>query len=146
MEKTGAAASVPELICGQLSSCGLNVPFLPDTWREGCACVSMSGGITVLGRYVDGSFSGGLQFDVRVRRSRASHICAGGLSAAEFFAALDRAVRDIAPEPACGLSDIHIEPQSSFISAPHKSQTLEDGTVEYRAGYTLRFKAAPGLL
>lgn len=136
-------SSVPELICTQLSECGLDVRFLPDTWRDGCACVSMSGGITVFGRYVDGSYSGGLQFDVRIRRSRASHICAGGLSAAEFFAALDSRIREIEPEPACGLYDMRIEPQSRLISSPHKSQTLEDGTVEYRAGYTLCFRAYP---
>ena len=137
---TGAEKRIPEILCDYLSGSGS--VFLPETWREGAVCVSMTGGHEVYSEYVDGSYLAGIPFDVRIRKARSADSIADKLDAAAFFAALEDYLHDT-PMPAYDgqLRDMKVLPASGkpYGGACHKSAVHEDGTEEYRAGYLLKF-------
>ncbi|MGN1346531.1 MAG: hypothetical protein ACI4V1_07075 [Eubacteriales bacterium] len=129
--------TVPELLCAYLNGSGS--VFLPETWRDGAACVSLTGGYTVYREYVDGSYLAGLPFDVRIRTPRASSASpAAKLDAAAFYAALAEYIRAVPMTEEDGeRTDLRVLPTAG--GTYHKAAVCDDGTEEYRAGYLLKF-------
>ncbi len=128
---------IPEMICEYLNGSGS--VFLPETWRDGAACVSMTGGHEIYREYVDGSYIAGMPFDIRVRTPRGTHnSIADKLDVASFYAALAEYIRTTPLTPASDtLSDFKILPMAG--GTPYKSAVYDDGAEEYRAGYMCRF-------
>lgn len=127
--------AMEKILCDYLSGCG--EVFLPETWRDGAVCVSLTGGQDVYRTYVDGSYLAGIPFDVRIRKPKCADNVADKLDAAAFYAALAEYIHDT-PMPVEGW---RVLPSSgkSFGGAYSKSAVYDDGTEEYRAGYLLKF-------
>lgn len=121
------------ILCDYLGGCG--TVFLPETWRDGAVCVSLTGGQDVYRTYVDGSYLAGIPFDVRVRCPKCADNITDKMDTAAFFAALAEYIHDT-PMP---VPEWRVLPSSGrpFGGAYHKSAVYEDGTEEYRAGYVL---------
>lgn len=132
--------AMEKILCDYLSGCG--TVFLPETWRDGAACVSLTGGQDVYRTYVDGSYLAGIPFDVRIRKPKCANNVADKLDAAAFFAALEEYIHDT-PMTVEGW---RVLPASGkpFGGAYSKSAVYEDGTEEYRAGYLLKFYIKKG--
>ena len=126
-----------KLPCEYLSGCGTVV--LPETWRDGTACVSLTGAQNIERVYVDGSYLANLPFDVRIRKPRCADNVADKLDAAAFFAALADYIHET-PMPAPA-EDWKVLPSSGqpFGGSYAKSAVYDDGTEEYRAGYLLKY-------
>lgn len=124
-----------KILCGYLNGFG-EVVFLPETWRDGAVCVSLTGGQEIFRSYVDGSYLAGIPFDIRVRLPRAADNIAEKLDTAEFFAALAEYIR----ETPMTVDGWQVLPASGkpYGGAYHKSAVHDDGTEEYRAGYLLK--------
>lgn len=129
-----------ELLCGYLSGCGTVV--LPETWRDGAACMSLTGAQKIERVYVDGSYLASIPFDVRIRKLRCADNVADKLDAAAFFAALEDYIHGT-PMP---VPEWTVVPSSGqpFGGACTKAAVYEDGTEEYRAGYRLKFYIKKG--
>lgn len=127
--------SMEQILCSYLGGCG--AVFLPETWRDGAVCVSLTGAQDVYRTYVDGSYLAGIPFDVRVRCPKCADNVAEKLDAAAFFAALAQYIHDT-PMPVDGW---RVLPSSGkpFGGAYAKSAVYDDGTEEYRAGYVLEY-------
>lgn len=127
--------AMEKILCDYLSGCG--EVFLPETWRDGAVCVSLTGGQDVYRTYVDGSYLAGIPFDVRIRKPKCADNVADKLDAAAFYAALAEYIHDT-PMPVEGW---RVLPSSGkpFGGAYSKSAVYDDGTEEYRAGYLLKF-------
>lgn len=125
--------AVEKLLCDYLG--GMGEVFLPETWRDGAACVSMTGGQNVCRVYVDGSYRTRIPFDVRIRRVRCANSVFDKLEAALFFERLTAYIGSNSP-PHDGWC---VMPSSckSGICAYSKAAVYDDGTEEYRAGYVL---------
>ena len=81
-----------KILCDYLDGCG--TVFLPETWRDGAACVSLTGGQNVYRTYVDGSYLAGIPFDVRIRKEKCADNVADKLDAAAFYASLAEYIHD----------------------------------------------------
>ncbi len=127
--------AMEKILCDYLSGCG--EVFLPETWRDGAVCVSLTGGQDVYRTYVDGSYLAGIPFDVRIRKPKCADNVADKLDAAAFYAALAEYIHST-PMPVEGW---RVLPSSGkpFGGAYSKSAVYDDGTEEYRAGYLLKF-------
>ncbi len=127
--------AMEKILCDYLSGCG--EVFLPETWRDGAVCVSLTGGQDVYRTYVDGSYLAGIPFDVRIRKPKCADNVADKLDAAAFYAALAEYIHDT-PMPVEGW---RVLPSSGkpFGGAYSKSAVYDDGTEEFRAGYLLEF-------
>lgn len=127
--------TMEQILCAYLSGCG--TVFLPETWRDGAVCVSLTGGQEVYRTYVDGSCLAGLPFDVRVRCPKCADNAADKMEAAAFFAGLADYIRQT-PMPVEGW---RVLPSSGrpFGGGYAKSAVWDDGTEEYRSGYVLEF-------
>lgn len=127
--------AMEKILCDYLSGCG--EVFLPETWRDGAVCVSLTGGQDVYRTYVDGSYLAGIPFDVRIRKPKCADNVADKLDAAAFYAALAEYIHDT-PMPVEGW---RVLPSSGkpFGGGYAKSAVYDDGTEEYRAGYLLKF-------
>ncbi len=127
--------AMEKILCDYLSGCG--TVFLPETWRDGAVCVSLTGGQDVYRTYVDGSYLAGIPFDVRIRKPKCADNVADKLDAAAFYAALAEYIHDT-PMPVEGW---RVLPSSGkpFGGAYAKSAVYDDGTEEFRAGYLLEF-------
>lgn len=121
------------ILCDYLGGCG--TVFLPETWRDGAVCVSLTGGQEICRTYVDGSYLAKIPFDVRVRCPRCADNIADKMDAAAFFAHLADYIRQT-PMPAEGW---RVLPSSGKPAGGGyaKSAVRDDGTEEYRAGYVL---------
>lgn len=129
-----------QLLCEYLSGCGTAV--LPETWRDGAACVSLTGAQKIERVYVDGSYLASIPFDVRIRKPRCADNIADKLEAAAFFAAL----ADYIHGTPMAVTDWTVVPASGqpFGGACTKAAVHKDGTEEYRAGYRLKFYIKKG--
>lgn len=127
--------AMEKILCDYLSGCG--EVFLPETWRDGAVCVSLTGGQDVYRTYVDGSYLAGIPFDVRIRKPKCADNVADKLDAAAFYAALAEYIHDT-PMPVEGW---RVLPSSGkpFGGGYAKSAVYDDGTEEFRAGYLLEF-------
>ncbi len=127
--------TMEQILCAYLSGSG--VVFLPETWRDGAVCVSLTGGQEVYRTYVNGSYLAGIPFDVRVRKPKCADNVAEKMDVAAFYAALAEYIHGH-PMPVEGWL---VVPSSGkpFGGAYAKSAVYEDGTEEYRAGYFLKF-------
>ena len=127
--------AMEKILCDYLSGCG--EVFLPETWRDGAVCVSLTGGQDVYRTYVDGSYLAGIPFDVRIRKPKCADNVADKLDAAAFYAALAEYIHDT-PMPVEGWR-VLLSSGKPFGGAYSKSAVYDDGTEEYRAGYLLEF-------
>ena len=127
--------SMEQILCDYLSGCG--TVFLPETWRDGAVCVSLTAEQEVYRTYVDGSYLAGIPFEVRIRCSKCADHPAEKMEAAAFFAALADYIYGT-PMPVDGW---HVVPASGkpFGGGYVKSAVYDDGTEEYRAAYLLKF-------
>lgn len=127
--------AMEKILCDYLSGCG--EVFLPETWRDGAVCVTLTGGQDVYRTYVDGSYLAGIPFDVRIRKPKCADNVADKLDAAAFYAALAEYIHDT-PMPVEGW---RVLPSSGkpFGGGYAKSAVYDDGTEEFRAGYLLEF-------
>lgn len=119
---------IPELICGYLNSMGGEIPFVPESWREGSAAVWLTGGAKRIREYVDGSAVEAVPFEIRVR-------CAGKsvsdrLDAVQFFAEIAAYIKSV---PMADTDNTKIE----ATGGAYKSAIYENGEEEYRAAYRL---------
>lgn len=131
-----------ELLCDYLSGCGTVI--LPETWRDGAACVSLTGTQNIERVYVDGSYQASIPFDVRIRKPRCADNVADKLDAAAFFAALADYIHDTPmPAPADSWKVLPASGQP-FGGVCTKAAVYEDGTEEFRAGYLLKFYIRKG--
>lgn len=124
-----------KILCDYLGGCG--TVFLPETWRDGAACVSLTGGQNVYRTYVDGSYLAGIPFDVRIRKEKCADNVADKLDAAAFYASLAEYIHDTP----MAVEGWRVLPSSGkpFGGAYAKSAIYDDGTEEFRAGYLLEF-------
>lgn len=124
-----------KLLCTYLSGSG--TVFLPETWRDGAVCVSLTGAQDIYRVYVDGSYLAGIPFDVRIRKPRCADNVSEKMDAAAFFAAL----ADYIHTTPMSVDGWQVLPASGqpFGGAYMKSAVYDDGTEEYRAGYRLKF-------
>lgn len=114
---------------------GIGCVFLPETWRDGAACVSMTGGQSINRAYVDGSYRTRIPFDVRIRKVRCANSVSDKLEIAAFFARLTDYIADTPfPDDGWRVLPSAGKPKSCAYS---KSAVYDDGTEEYRAGYVL---------
>lgn len=127
--------AMEKILCEYLSKSG--TVFLPETWRDGAVCVSLTGGQEVYRTYVDGSYLAGIPFDVRVRKPKCADNVADKLDTAAFYAALAEYIHDTPID----VEGWQVLPSSGkpFGGAYAKSAVYDDGTEEYRAGYLLKF-------
>ncbi len=122
-----------KILCGYLSGCG--TVFLPETWRDGAVCVTLTGEPDICRTYVDGSYRAGIPFEVCVRCPKCTDSVEDKLKTAEFFMALTDYIRNTSM-PVGGW---RVLPSSGKPSggAYRKAAVYDDGTEEYRAGYIL---------
>lgn len=127
--------AMEKILCDYLCGCG--TVFLPETWRDGAACVSLTGGQNVYRTYVDGSYLAGIPFDVRIRKEKCADNVADKLDAAEFYAALAEYIHNTP----MAVEGWRVLPSSGkpFGGAYAKSAVYDDGTEEFRTGYLLKF-------
>ncbi|MBE6614559.1 MAG: hypothetical protein E7631_04555 [Ruminococcaceae bacterium] len=137
--------SVIRKICGHINAWeGAPCLFLPESAEGGLpgmpagkalpagTVTALSGPVKVRS-YVDGSFIGEIPFAVFLRTA---HTPADGLEALEWFAALTRYLGTFAPSPdTCRVYGC-CEPTA----LPAKSSVEPDGTEEYRAAFTVRYR------
>lgn len=114
---------IPEFLCGYFNDMQTGTTFVPETWREGCASLWITGGGTEK-TYVDGSRIMAVPFEIRIR-------CVGRtvgdrLEATAFFGALNRYIEN-------GGADITVT------SGAYKSAVYDNGEEEYRGSYVLRY-------
>ena len=114
---------IPEFLCGYFNDGDLGMTFVPETWREGCASLWITGGGTEK-VYVDGSRIMALPFEIRIR-------CGGRtigdrLEATAFFAGLKNYIEG-------GEAEITVT------SGAYKSAIYDNGEEEYRGAYVLRY-------
>jgi len=114
---------IPEFLCGYLSAGIPGVTFVPETWREGCASLWITGG-GVEKTYVDGSRIMAVPFEIRIRCD--GRTVGDRLDAAAFFAAVSDYIDT-------GNGDITVT------SGASKSAIYDNGEEEYRASYVLRY-------
>ena len=114
---------IPEFLCGYFNAGHPGAELVPETWRDGCASLWLTGGgaDTV---YVDGSRRMAIPFEIRIR-------CHGRtvndrLDAIAFFTNLGTII-------ASGQADIAVT------SGAYKSAVYENGEEEYRASYVLKY-------
>lgn len=114
---------IPEFLCGYLNAGDPGVPLIPETWREDCASLWITGGSTEK-TYVDGSGIEAVPFEIRIRcRGRTVN---DRLDAVAFFTGISEII-------AAGQEDITVT------SGASKSAVYENGEEEYRASYVLRY-------
>ncbi len=121
--------NVPQKLCGYLNGAAA-VEILPETWREGCAALWLTGGGSHRREYVDGSAMVEIPFEIRIRCE--GNAAADRLRALDFFASLgDYIGRVSLMEEA--------EETVAMTSCASKSAVFEDGSEEYRASFAYRF-------
>lgn len=114
---------IPEFLCGYFNAGNPGLTLVPETWRENCASLWITGGGAEK-NYVDGSRLMALPFEIRIR-------CPGRtvndrLDAVAFFTGIGRIIDR-------GDADITVT------SGASKSAIYENGEEEYRASYVLRY-------
>ncbi len=114
---------IPEFLCGYFNAGGLGMIFVPETWRESCASLWITGGGTEK-TYVDGSRIMAVPFEIRIRCD--GRTIADRLEAVSFFAAVSRYIDG-------GSADITVT------SGASKSAVYDNGEEEYRGAYVLRY-------
>lgn len=143
--------SVIRKICDHINS-WTDAPclFLPESGEGGLHGMPISGKALPAGTvtalsgpvrvrsYVDGSFIGEIPFAVFLRTE---HTPAHGLEALEQLAALTRYLEDFAPSPDTG----RVYECCTLTALPARSAVETDGTEEYRASYTVRYRQKAGL-
>ncbi len=126
---------IPEIICDCLSGIG-GVTFVPEAWRDGCASVFLTGGVSCR-RYFDGSATESVPFEVRVRAAGRS--LADRLSAVRLFANIDGLIDARGSCFECEeIADIEIKAAGGV----RKSAVYENGSEEYAAPYIFEYYRA----
>ena len=121
--------NVPQKLCGYLNGAA-TVEILPETWREGCAALWLTGGGSHRKEYVDGSAVAEIPFEIRIRCE--GNAAADRLEALSFFAALGNYIGTVPMENGG-------EESVQMTSCASKSAVFEDGSEEYRASFAYRF-------
>ena len=126
------AYSYPVLLCEYLNGSGTGITFVPEVWREGAACVMLSGGEVAVREYVNGSAVISVPFEIRLRCSCAS--VKDRLDAVDFFSAVNAYVKNT-PLDCEDYTDGVVRP----VGGTFKSAVYESGEEEYRSAYTFRY-------
>jgi len=114
---------IPEFLCSYFNAGEPGISLVPETWREGCASLWITGGSTAR-TYVDGSKIAALPFEIRIRcRGRTVN---DRLEAVAFFTEIRKIID-------AGWADITVT------SGASKSAIYENGEEEYRASYVLKY-------
>ena len=114
---------IPEFLCEYFNDSDPGAEIVPETWREGCASLWLTGGGTEK-TYVDCSKIAAIPFEIRIRcRGRT---VSDRLEALSFFTVIGGII-------ASGQADITVT------SGASKSAIYENGEEEYRASYMLRY-------
>lgn len=125
---------IPVLLCEYLNAMPSrgDIGFVPEVWREGEAAVWLTGGVSAVREYVDGSAVMSVPFEIRVRCGCSS--VAERLDAIAFFSLIENYVRSV-PVTTDG------EEVGKVLSTggTFKSAIYENGDEEYRAAYTFRY-------
>ncbi|MBR5445893.1 MAG: hypothetical protein IKV57_07215 [Clostridia bacterium] len=143
--------SVIRKICDHISGWeGAPCLFLPESREGGLpgmpvsgkalpagAVTALSGAVRVRS-YVDGSFIGEIPFAVFLRVPQTP---ADGVEALEWFAALTRYLADFAPQP----DPCRVYECCRLTALPARSSVEADGTEEYRASFTVRYRQKASL-
>ncbi len=124
--KYGMEINFTEVIVGILRGMGIDV--VPESWRDGCGSLWLSGALNQVKEYVDGSGVIDVPFEIRVRVP--GRAVADRLRAAEYFRRAAVIMR--------GYGDGECE--FRVISGAVKSAVYENGEEEYRAAYVMRVR------
>lgn len=125
---------IPVLLCEYLNAMPSRggIGFVPEVWREGEAAVWLTGGVSAVREYVDGSAVMSVPFEIRVRCGCSS--VAERLDAIAFFSLIENYVRSV-PVTTEGEEIGKV----TSTGGTFKSAIYENGDEEYRAAYTFRY-------
>ncbi len=127
-EDQNRSETLSETLCRFFGEAG-GLPCVPETWRNGAACLRLTGSAYPVREYVDGSAVNAVPFEVRLR-------CEGGdvsqkLAVLAWFDGLADYVKNHAP--ADGI-------RVRTASGASKSAVYDDGSEEYRMALTAELR------
>jgi len=124
--------TIPALLASYLNESECGVTFVPEAWREGKGTLWLTGGVTDVREYVNGSVMRSVPFEVRIRCE--SDTVKKRLDVITVFAVLDEYIRST-PVPISENEVGEVKPSGGAA----KSAIYENGDEEYRAAFLFRY-------
>ena len=120
---------IPEALCAYFNEGDMGIVLVPETWREDCGSLWLTGGGGVEKAYVDETKIIGVPFEIRVRcRGRS---VGDRLDVIALFGRISERIR------CCPMGE---DCRISVSSGASKSAIYDNGEEEYRGAYVLKYR------